>query len=139
MTDPLVPVVRCEPGVSLEGLAPGGIRILARVDQATGIIGKDIWITSGTDSHTTGQHPAGNALDLKTIRYDVPTTIRLFRFLADALGPRFTVLYECPVPPADGLLAKIATVNPHATGPHLHVQVKKGTVYPPPETESSYA
>lgn len=128
---PVIPVVRLEPGVSLNGLAPGGIRILARVDDATKIIQQDIVITSGTDRHTRGRHPKGEALDLRTKDYDIPTIVKLLRFLTDTLGPRFTALYEVPVPSSDLMLRRVETVNPAATGPHIHVQVKKGTTYPP--------
>jgi hypothetical protein len=126
-----IPVLRAEADVAFACIAPGGFRILAALDLATKMLGRDLVLTSGTDSHATGRHPVGEAFDVRTKDFDVPTVLRLYRTLTDLLGVRFTVLYEVPIAPSDHMLAKIATVNPHATGPHLHVQVKKGTQYPP--------
>lgn len=126
-----IPVLRAEPDVEFRRIAPGGFRILAALDHATSVLGRDLVITSGTDSHGAGRHPVGEAFDVRTRDLDVPSIVRLLRVVQDGLGPRFTVLYETPVPPTDPILARFATVNPHATGEHLHAQVRKGTKYPP--------
>jgi hypothetical protein len=59
--------------------------------------------------------------------------IEVIDALVQLLGPLFTVLYETPATPSDAKLGEFAYVNPKATGPHLHLQLKKGTVYPPTE------
>ena len=132
---PLLPVVPCvwlKPGVRFaERPPPGGIRILSAIDQAAQALGQDLLITSGADSHSTGRHAVGEAYDIGTKTLDVATILRLFDFLQKTLGDRFTVLYESPTPPIEFMLVRIATINPHATGEHLHCQVRRGTTYPP--------
>ena len=127
----VIPVLRHEADVEFARIGGGGFRILSAMDAACLVIGEDLWLTSGTDSHSTGQHPLGNAYDLRTKTLDVPTIIRVKSLLETRLGARFTVLYETPTEPRDHMLRRIATINPHATGEHLHAQVRKGTTYPP--------
>lgn len=133
-----IPVLRCKPGVAFDRIAPGGFRILRALDGATLVIGTDLWITSGTDSHATGRHPHGEAYDVSVKNLSIPVILRLRTYLLQVLGQQFTVLYETPTRPDDPALAAIAYVNGDATGPHLHVQVKKGIEYPPPEAVHDY-
>lgn len=129
--DMTVPCLRHTADVAFARIAPGGFRMLAALDHATAVIGRDLTITAGTNDHTEGRHPLGEAFDVRVRDLDVPTTLRLVQVLKATLGPRFTVLYEVPTLPSDPQLRAIATVNPAASGPHLHLQVKKDTVYPP--------
>lgn len=70
-------------------------------------------ITSGRDSHSTGQHPLGNALDLRLKDKLEGTREAYCQHLRILLGRRFTVIHE-----------GAGTENEHA-----HMQVKKGTTF----------
>lgn len=126
-----VPCLRHTAETKFEAIAPGGFRILAALDHATQVIGKDITLTAGTNDHSIGKHPIGEAYDVRVRSFDVPTILRLRQVLQATLGPRFTVLYETPTKPGDPVLAAIATINPDASAPHLHIQTRKGLNYPP--------
>lgn len=131
----MIPVVRCKPGAKFEVIAPGGFRILAAIDGATSVLGHDLTIAAGTNDHDgISRHNLGEAYDVSVKDFAIGPLEALIRYLSQRLGPRFTVMYETPTRPTDHELAKIATVNPSATGPHLHIQTKKGEVYPPVET-----
>jgi len=129
----VIPVLRCASGVQFERIAPGGFRILAALDGATKVLGRDLTITAGTDSHTGGKHPTGEAYDVRTRDLPSAQVLRLYDYLQATLGQRFTVLYEAPEKPDSPALAAITYLNPAASGPHIHCQIKKGTTYPPPD------
>lgn len=112
-------------------IAPGGFRILSALDLATDAIGHDLTITAGTNDHSIGKHPIGEALDVRVRDLTAPLIVKLREWLQLYLGPRFTVLFETPTHPDDPALAAIATINTGASAPHIHIQVKKGTSYPP--------
>ena len=127
-----VPHVRRKAGCTLDPIAPGGIRILAAVDEAAMAVGVCLTLTAGTNGHTSGRHPLGEALDLSVAGLSRDQIVGLYRYLKDRLGAAFTVLYETPTAPTPhDALRDIATVNPLATAPHLHCQVAKGTTFPP--------
>ena len=128
----IVPVLRTRRSVRFAQIAPGGFRLLAALDGATKTMGRDLEITCGTDSHTSGRHPDGEAYDVSVTGLTVAEIARLRSHLQVTLGKRFTVLYEVPVSPTDPAEAAIAYVNPKATGKHLHLQVRRVTAYPPP-------
>lgn len=133
----MIPVVRCKPGARFDVIAPGGFRILAAIDGAARIIGQDIVIAAGTNDHSgVSRHLIGEAYDISVRDFPMQTLETLIRYLTQFLGPHFTVFYETPEKPTDHDFAKIAIVNPAATGPHLHIQVKKGDLYPPAESRS---
>jgi hypothetical protein len=129
-----IPVLRCAAGVQFAVIAPGGFRMLAALDGLSKVLGRDVWLTSGTDRHRAGRHPTGEAYDVRVTGWTVPMIAKALQFLRQTLGARFTVLYE--VTTAQGLddtERAIATVNLHATARHLHLQVKRATIYPPIE------
>ena len=118
--------VRFKPGVDLRGLAPAGARLLAAVDFVAQAMGRDLTVTCGTDSHGADDpHTRGAALDVRVADLSDDQTLVAYDNLRKLLGHEFTVLYEVPEKPA-GLLAGIAYVNPAASGPHFHLQVRKG-------------
>lgn len=126
-----VSVLRCAEGVAFARISPAGFRILAALDHATQVVGRDLIITAGTNDHTSGPHVRGEAYDVRTKDLDVPTILKLKTRLEAMLGMRFTVLYETPFVPTDPDLKRIAYVNGDATGEHLHIQPLKGSTYPP--------
>jgi hypothetical protein len=131
-------VVRVKPGVQFTPIAPAGFRILAALDTVARLVARDLEITSGSDSHPpTDVHTLGEAYDISVHDYDAPTIAAIRAGLANQLGALFTVLYETPTRPTDARLQVIAYLNPDATAPHLHVQRRNGTVYPPIETPAT--
>lgn len=128
-----VPVVRIKDGVTFKMGLPAGIRILAAIYELAFYLGQDVTITGGAEGHEPDTpHGRGEAYDIRTVGHDDQQIKRMFLFLRNELGPLFTVLYERKEDVADGSpLAGLVTVNPKATGQHLHLQTKKGTIYPP--------
>lgn len=129
-----IPVLRVEPGVKFDGIAPAGARIIAALDGATKVLGIDLWISSGTEGHgPTSPHSTGEAYDVSVKDMSIPVILKTKQYLELVLGTRFTVLYVVPSNPTDPNLLRIAHVNRHAAEPHFHIQPTKGTVYPPPD------
>lgn len=125
-----VPCLRAKDSVDFAVIAPGGFRILAALDAATTLLGRDLVITAGTDSHPQpSAHNRGEAYDVRVSDMPEGTILALLDFLRLRLGANFTVLYEAPTRPT-GLLANQTSVNPAATAPHLHLQVRKGVAWP---------
>lgn len=121
-----MPRLRLAPSVSLDGLQEPGVKILSAFEQATRLLGRDLRVTCGTDSHDIEDpHSNGAAIDVGARDLPDGIVIALRDYLMKALGADFTVLYETKTKPA-GVLAGIAYVNPNATGAHIHVQLRKG-------------
>ena len=126
-------VVRVKAGVRFDVIKPAGFRILSALDQAAQICSVDLEITSGTDSHAAPDpHALGEAYDVSVKALTGSQIVEVRRTVTMMLGPAFTVLYEVPFLPADPALQAIAYVNREATGPHFHIQRRKGTIFPPP-------
>jgi len=124
--------LRHRSSVKFDRISPARFRILAALDRATETVHVDLMVTSGTDSHrSTDPHSTGEAYDVSVANLAPNQIVQLKHALEDDLGPLFTVLYETPTKPVDSRLAAVAYVNKEATGPHLHIQRKKGTIYPP--------
>lgn len=122
----MTPCVRFKTGVTLgDPPTPCQVRMLSVFDQGAKLLGAELWVTSGRDGHTAGSHPKGLALDLRTGDLSEAQTLTLFNFVRKTLGPDFTVLYERKARPL-GVLDPITTVNPAATAPHVHAQLKIG-------------
>lgn len=129
--------VRVKDGVRFATIAPGGFHILAALDTVAERLHRDLEITSGTDSHALPDpHAWGGAYDISVRGFDVPTICMLVVQLRGMLGPGFTAFYESPTPADDPRLFNLIYTNPHATAPHVHVQVKNGSPYPPVGTTS---
>ena len=127
-------ILQSRPGVSFATIRPAGFAILGALYLATQQVGVSLDITSGTDSHAaTDPHATGEAYDVSVRGLSAQQISDIKDELEGSLGPLFTVLYEVPAVPSDPTLRPIAYVNIHATGPHFHVQKKKGTVFPPDE------
>lgn len=124
-------VVRHRPSARFDVIRPAGFRILAALDRAAQACHTDLLVTSGTDSHAMPDpHCTGEAYDVSVHGLSAQQIADVYASLK-GLGPLFTVLYEVKAVPSDPTLRPIAYVNVDATGPHLHVQRKKGTVFPP--------
>lgn len=129
----MTPVLRCKAGVQFAVIAPGGFRLLSALDTATSVLKKDLLLTAGTNDHATGRHPLGEAYDVSVANLKDGEIRQLVDLLRQILGVAFGVWYEVPLATADPILLPVALVNVHASGPHVHCQVAKGTAYPPVE------
>lgn len=115
----MTPVVRVKDGVRFDRIAPAGFRILASLDMATYRFGRDVTITSGTDSHPPDDpHTLGCAYDIRTSDLALDQVSELWDWLTRTLGSAFTVIMESP------------QSNPSATAVHIHIQKRKGTAFP---------
>lgn len=122
-----MPILRFAPGVTV-GDPPTACqtRILAALDGAAGLLRHDLTVTCGREGHPlTDPHTRGLALDVRVQDLSEAQILALVDAVQQRLGAAFTVLYEIPVRPV-GVLASIAYVNANATGPHCHVQLRKG-------------
>ncbi len=131
----MTPVVRVKGGVEFDRIAPAGFVLLAAIQSLPLILGKDIWITSGTDSHVNADpHALGEAYDLGVsglTAHDILEVLNVFAMM----GPQFYAQYEVPLGyKVDVSLVGVAVPNSRATGPHIHCQRSKGTSYPQPDT-----
>ncbi len=128
----MIHCLRHRDSVRFAVIAPAGFRILSALDAVAQHLEIDLTITSGTDSHVAPDpHAEGEAFDVSVIGLSSDQIHAIKSTLEQILGPLFTVLYEVPERPSDALLRAIAYVNYAATGPHFHIQSRKGTVYPP--------
>lgn len=128
-------VLRIRAGVVVRQIAPAGARILSAVADLATRTSYDWELTCATEGHAAGDpHTRGEAEDFSLKPFPNSAAMAAgFKALRTALGPAYTVLLEYPEPPDDPILAPLATVNPHATGPHIHAQIKKGTTTIPEE------
>lgn len=115
-------IVDTKDGVLFAVIAPGGFRILSAIDQVAKSYAMDLTITSGSDGVHSGPndpHHRGEAYDLRT--HDMTPQQK-----TDVLDKIMAILgYDCFY----GFLESPGTDNEH-----IHIQVKKGTVYPPDPT-----
>lgn len=128
-----VPVVHVKDGVTFKMGPAAGFRILSSIERLAFHLGADVTITCGSDSHPLSDpHTRGEAYDVRTSGSDDETIKRMVMFLRNDLGALFTVLHERQedVPPGSPL-SGLVTVNPLASGQHIHCQPKRGSVYPP--------
>ncbi len=111
--------VGIKPGVEFKVIAPGGFVILAAIAAAAKKLGCNLTITSacdGTHSGPEDPHFRGEAYDVRT--HDVPDKYQLLSTIHENLDPEhFFAFLE----------------DPGGENEHIHAQVKKGTVYPPPQ------
>jgi hypothetical protein len=120
----MIPCVRVKDGVSFAVIAPGGFRILAAFEDAADQIAHDLTITSGTDGAHSGPddpHHRGEAYDIRT--KDLPDKMLALAKIKDFLG----------IPDAEQQGSRFfAWIEDEGQeNEHIHVQVRKGTVYPP--------
>lgn len=129
------PTVRSKPGCRFDRIAPAGFVLLAAIQDACFQLGLSLVVTSGTNDHALPDpHAQGEAYDLSVESLTDGQLDQLLRHLRAQLPTdHFTVLFE--VPSLAGLSkarAEFVTyVNDKATAPHLHLQRRRGTVYPP--------
>ena len=129
----MIYVVRDKPGVQHKVIAPAGYAIMAAVYSASQRLKRDLTVTCGTEDHSQlDPHTLGEALDVSVGGMQDNDIRSLWMSLTQQLGPAFTVLYEVPQTPSN-TLTDIAYVNDAASGPHIHIQRRRSTVYPPPE------
>lgn len=115
-------VVLTKPGVEFAVIAPGGFRILEAISVVARAVGHDLTITSGTDGLHSGPddpHHRGEAYDIRTHDLGFVPPLIVLSKLQDELGSiHFFAFLE----------------DPGTENAHVHVQVRKGTVYPSPDS-----
>ena len=127
----MIPVVRVKIGVKFDTIAPAGFEILAAIADLPHLIGQDVTITCGTDSHPLPDpHCTGEAYDVGVRDWLPIHIVNAVMHLRNKLGSAFYTHYETNTTPADPTLTYLAVVSSRATGPHLHIQRAKGTIYP---------
>lgn len=129
--------VRTKPGVTFTPLAPGGIKILWALVEASRVLKLDLLITAGSNGHTApSRHVTGEAMDISVAGLSPDAILALRMSLMNLLGTdHFYVQFEAPsLVGLDSRLTPVTVPNPEATGPHIHVQVRKSVVYPPVPT-----
>lgn len=130
----MIPTVRFAEGVTLtRPPAPAGVRILAALDACAQLLKHDITITCADGGHGPNDpHTLGEAYDVRVTDLTLDQINDLCHALDTLLDTFFTTLYETPPGfSTPAVLDEWLYVNPDASGPHLHIQRKKGTVYPP--------
>lgn len=121
-----MPTLQVKPGVVTTPETPILRRLLDVAQAACDQFGVSFVVTSARDAHSTGAHPAGRAIDLRTQGLPDWLVLCLYGFCAGALGPQFYLQYEVRARLPEGHpLRPIATVNPKASAPHLHLQFRK--------------
>lgn len=115
-----------------EALTPCQARIIGVLDQ---IIREgfqhNLIVSCGREGHVaTDPHPRGLALDVRTIDLTPQQVLYVHAEAVTLLGYAFTVLYEIVGSARTIELAAIATKDTNATEEHIHIQAKKGTVWP---------
>jgi hypothetical protein len=119
-------------GVSFDDIAPGGFALLAGIHHAAATLRIKLVITSGTDGRHSGPsdpHYQGKAYDISIADYSLNEIDEILDAMAAVLpAESFTLLLESPVALLGGRHPVV--LNPQATAPHLHLQVRRGTVYP---------
>lgn len=112
-------VIRLKPDVVFTDIAPGGFRILSAIDQTAKALGMDLTITSACDGMHSGPldpHHRGEAYDLRTHDLTVQQKQDVLDKIMAILG--YDYFY--------GFLE-----SPDTDNEHIHVQVKRGTKFPP--------
>lgn len=130
-------MLRFKPGTSLKLLRPAGGVILCALAAAAHILGREVWVSCANEGHgPTDPHTTGEAFDVSLLGLEEAQVADLVANLfvtGSFTRERFTVLYEYASPldaPKLEALKRYGYQNPHATAKHLHIQRRKGTVYP---------
>ncbi|SRR6266852_1129405 len=110
-------VIRVKPGVEFTKIATGGFHILMALTALVEALPFDVTITSACDGEHSGPndpHHRGEAYDVRS--HDLPDKLAFLVRFKGALGESsFYAFLE----------------DPDTDNEHIHVQVKKGTTYPP--------
>jgi hypothetical protein len=135
-TEPRRGVVLVKPGVSFTTIAPAGFRLLAAIERAARALHVELTITSACDGEHSGlndPHHRGEAYDVRTHTFTESMKDAILRVLLNELRDD-----------VDGLVAPLVDVprslattrffgfveQPGAPNEHLHVQLRRGRVYP---------
>lgn len=125
--------VRLKSGVDTSRLAPAGVRILGALDATARRLKRDLIVTCGCEAHPPGDpHTSGEAFDVRTHDFDDEFKRTLLRQVMLELQNDDDAM-DAPIATSIGLstLHFYGQIeNPNEPREHLHVQRRKGTVYP---------
>jgi len=135
----MIPCVRFKSGVTLDPLTPALARLLTAVDMAARVAGYELTVSCGREGHSENDpHTLGKAIDVRARDLTPEQVLTTHHDLRQILpSDLFFLQYETPATPTNGALRNIAVVNPGATAPHFHLQVRHGQVYPPQDADTS--
>jgi hypothetical protein len=121
----------------LHPLRPAGYRILAVLDRLARRLAHDITVTCLTGGHAEDDpHTLGCAVDIRVFDLTAAQVAQLYFWLVEELGPLFYVQLEARTYDEFPQMARANVhLNPHATGPHCHIQLRQGCQYPPAHAE----
>lgn len=126
-------VVHTKPSVKFDRILPAGFRILAKIDALPQLLQRDVFISCGTEAHDAGTpHSTGEAYDISVVGWSGEIIETALNYLRHELGPLFYAQFEVRDVAQDSTPSRVAQVNTNATAPHIHVQRRKATIYPPP-------
>lgn len=112
-------VVQVKDGVLFTKIAPGGFRILGAIDKVAEQLNLDLVITSACDGLHSGDndpHHRGEAYDVRSHDLALEDKDKVLAWIQKYLG-------------ADHFFAFLEAAG--TDNEHFHIQVRKGTVYPP--------
>lgn len=125
-------VVHAKPSVKFDKILPAGFRILGCLDRLTQLIKRDVFISCGTEAHDVGTpHQTGEAYDISVVGWSGEVIETALNYLRHELGPLFYAQFEVRDVAQDSTPSRIAVSNAAATAPHIHIQRRKATIYPP--------
>jgi hypothetical protein len=128
--------VRVKPGVTFTTITPAGFRLLAAIEGAARALHVELTITSACDgvhSGTDDPHHCGEAYDVRTHGFGEQAKDTILFAIMRACGDIGAGLPE-PIP---GIPRSRATSRffgfieaPGTPNEHMHVQLRRGRVYP---------
>ena len=129
-------IVRVKPGVEFTTIAPAGFRLLAGIEYAARMLRLELTITSACDGAHSGPldpHHRREAHDIRTHGF---TEVQKDAVVRSVIGACSQPGEVPPYPMTDPPRSYATTVffgfveAPGTPGEHIHVQVRKGRVYP---------
>ena len=136
MPAPTPGVVRVKDGVQFTTIAPAWFALLAALTTAARLCRMDLTITSACDGAHSGPddpHHRGEAYDVRTHDYSDAVTDALLYHVLELLRPPG----EAQATPVPGTPRSLALAqwfgfieSPGTSNEHLHVQLRRGRVYP---------
>lgn len=118
-------------GVSFRVIAPAGFRLLGAIERVSRQLSLDLMITCACEGHLPDDpHSHGEAYDVRT---HALTTVQKQNVLAAVMADLSEGGIDSPMPVSIGLgttrfYGQIE--HPGEPGEHIHLQRRKGTVYP---------
>ncbi len=114
-------------GVVLEPRTPTLDYLLTVLGQASDVFHVTLVITAGYDSHTSGSHPKGKAVDVRMAPFSDDKILAMLTWIRQTLDDSIYIQYETRTKPTDKALSlhRLTIVTTAASGKHFHLQLRK--------------